>query len=79
MDSSNAQPLLYRLAKFVLAIGVALFFVYGVLPIVTSQVPILARMRTYLDNNGIDPSRYYYTDVEQVAEGERYLEQAIRE
>ena len=30
-------------------------------------------MSVYLDKNGIDPSRYYYTDVEQVQEGEDYL------
>ncbi|WP_153306547.1 hypothetical protein [Desulfogranum japonicum] len=54
-----------------------LLFVYGLLPVVTSQVPILAQMHSYLDQNGIDPSRYYYTDVEQVAEGEHYLEIAL--
>ena len=34
-------------------------------------------MSVYLDNNGIDPTRYYYTDVEQVKEGEEYLRFAL--
>jgi hypothetical protein len=33
----------------------------------------------YLDNNGIDPTRYYYTDVEQVQEGEDYLRSVLGE
>lgn len=72
-------PLKQRLTRFLLLLGTVLAFVYGVLPAVTDQVPILARMHSYLNNNGIDPSRYYYTDVEQVAEGERYIAQAIKE
>jgi hypothetical protein len=36
-------------------------------------------MSVYLDNNGIDPTRYYYTDVAQVKEGEEYLRFALEE
>lgn len=79
METLRQQPLSQRIGKFILVLCTVLVFVYGVLPLVTSQVPILDRMRSYLDNNGIDPTRYFYTDVEQVAEGERYLRQAIRE
>ncbi len=31
-------------------------------------------MSQYLENNGIDPTRYYYTDVVQVKEAENYLD-----
>ena len=70
-------PLATRLKRFLLALSLVLFFVFGALPMLTSQVPILARMSSYLASNGIDPSRYYYTDVEQVAEGEQYIADAI--
>lgn len=57
--------------------GVALLFVYGFLPLLTSSFDILSTMSEYLDENGIDPTRYYYTDVEQVAEAEHYLQSVL--
>ncbi|PKN42389.1 MAG: hypothetical protein CVU60_06800 [Deltaproteobacteria bacterium HGW-Deltaproteobacteria-18] len=66
-----------RLRNFALALGTALAFVYLFLPLLTSSCGTLHRMSVYLDNNGIDPTRYYYTDVEQVKEGEEYLRMAL--
>lgn len=77
-DSPNQQPLHKRLLQFFLASAITLTFVYGILPAITASVPILSKMHTNLVQNDIDPSRYYYTDVEQVAEGEHYIETAIR-
>jgi hypothetical protein len=79
LDSLERLPLINRLVRLILALAFTFLFVYGVLPQVTSRVPILARMRTKLDSNGIAPSRYYYTDVDQVMEGEHYVRQAIRD
>lgn len=55
-----------RLKNFVLVLGTALVFVYIFLPFLTNSFGVLNRMSVYLDENGIDPTRYYYTDVEQV-------------
>ena len=73
----NEKSLPVRLKNFVLATGTALAFVYLFLPLLTSSCGILHRMSVYLDNNGIDPTRYYYTDVEQVQEGEEYLRSVL--
>jgi hypothetical protein len=73
----NEHSLPVRLKKFFLALGTALAFVYLFLPLLTNSCGILHRMSVYLDNNGIDPTRYYYTDVEQVQEGEDYLRRAL--
>ena len=62
-----------RITKFVFSLGLSLTFVYVLLPILTGSCAILNRMSLYLDESGIDPSRYYYTDVEQVKESEQYL------
>jgi hypothetical protein len=70
-------PLCVRLRNFALATGATLAFVYVFLPLLTNSCGILHRMSVYLDNNGIDPTRYYYTDVEQVQEGEDYLRMAL--
>ena len=75
----NEKSLPVRLKNFVLATGTALAFVYLFLPLLTNSCGILHRMSVYLDNNGIDPTRYYYTDVEQVKEGEEYLRFALGE
>lgn len=58
-------------------LGACLLFVYVFLAFLTESVPILNRMSRYLDNNGIDPTRYYYTDVEQVKESEQYLQEVL--
>ena len=73
----NEQSLPVRLKNFALALGTALAFVYLFLPLLTNSCGTLHRMSVYLDKNGIDPTRYYYTDVEQVAEGEAYLRMAL--
>ncbi|MGD9950322.1 MAG: hypothetical protein AB7U29_17860 [Desulfobulbus sp.] len=66
-----------RIRNFVLTLGSMMVFIYVLLPMLTDSCPILHRMSVYLDNNGIDPTRYYYTDVEQVKESERYIRAAI--
>jgi len=75
----SEKSLSVRLKNFVLALGATFAFVYVFLPLLTSSCGILNRMSVYLDANGIDPTRYYYTDVEQVKEGEEYLYRALRE
>jgi len=79
IKNEELEPFSQRLFKFIITLTLTLIFVYGVLPLITNQVPILAKMHSYLENNGIDPSRYYYTDVDQVEESELYIEQAIHE
>jgi len=68
-----------RMGDFVAALGAALTIVYVLLPLLTNSVGVLHRMSVSLEENGIDPSRYYYTDVEQVRESERYLDEALRQ
>lgn len=67
------KSLLQRLGRFTLILGTALSFVYVLLPMLTGSCSLLQRMSSFLDESGIDPSRYYYTDVEQVKESEEYL------
>lgn len=71
------ERLSLRLRNFVLTLGSVMVFIYVLLPMLTDSCPILHRMSVYLDNNGIDPTRYYYTDVEQVKESENYIRAAI--
>ncbi|WP_321494920.1 hypothetical protein [uncultured Desulfobacter sp.] len=75
----NSKNFLGRIVKFILVMGSTLVLIYGVLPMLTSSVGILNRMSVYLADNGINPTNYYYTDVEQVAEAEQYLRTALEE
>jgi len=75
MDKHNS--LARRLARFILVIGLALTIVYGLLPLITKSFSITRRMAVSLENTEIDPSRYYYTDVEQVLESELYLRSVL--
>ncbi len=67
-----------KVGHFAASLGACLAFIYIFLPYLTDSVPMLNRMSQYLDSNGIDPTRYYYTDVAQVKESEDYLETVLK-
>jgi len=67
-----------RLRDFTVVLGLMLLFVYGALPLLTRSCGPLQRMADSLDGNGIDPTRWYFTDVEQVKESERHLNMVLR-
>ena len=75
--SPASASLLRRLCSFTAAIGLLLAFIYGALPLLTDSVDILQRMSLVLNEQDIDPSRYYYSDVAQVRESELYLRSAL--
>lgn len=77
MISNIKKELPLRLRNFTVVLGGILLFVYVFLPFLTDSFAILHRMSEYLDENGIDPTRYYYTDVEQVKEAELYLDSVL--
>lgn len=68
-----------KFRNFAAALSLCLIFVYLFLPYLTESVGILRRMSQYLESNEIDPTRYYYTDVDQVKEAENYLETALEQ
>ncbi len=77
MEPIIKKTLPQRIKIFIVTLGAALLFVFVFLPFLTNSFDILSRMSAYLDENGIDPSRYYYTDVEQVKESEQYLDSVL--
>jgi hypothetical protein len=77
MQTHDQTSLPRRLTAFVLSLCALFSFVYGVLPLLTDSVNVLHRMSILLEDSGIDPSRYYYTDVQQVEQGEQYLETVL--
>ncbi|NLZ16843.1 MAG: hypothetical protein GX087_03810 [Desulfobulbaceae bacterium] len=66
-----------RLRRFLFACAAVIAFVYGFLPWLTQSLSPLRQMQQHLQETGIDPSRYYYTDVEQVSEAEAYLRERL--
>lgn len=74
----SEKSLVTRWRNFILALGAALFAIYALLPLLTRSFDTLTAMSQHLERTSIDPSRYYYTDVEQVEESERYLHNALR-
>ncbi len=71
------ESIISRWVKLFIYMGLALFFVYGLLPVLTNSSPLLKKMAHTLEENEIDPSRYYYSDVSQVKEGELYLREVL--
>ncbi len=68
-----------RLKNFTVVLGLMLLFVYGALPLLTRSCAPLQRMAESLEDNGIDPTRWYFTDVEQVKESEQHLNMVLRD
>lgn len=66
-----------KFIRFLLTVGLVLFFFQVFLPFLTRHVPTLKKMSEILDENAIDPSRYYYTDVDQVKEAEQYIRSVL--
>jgi hypothetical protein len=77
MEPIIDKSLFHRLRNFTVILGGVLLFVYVFLPFLTDSFSILSSMSAYLDESGIDPTRYYYTDVEQVKEAEQYLDSVL--
>jgi len=73
----NEKSLPRRIGMFTIFLGAMLSFVFIFLPFLTNSCTILHSMSEYLADNGIDPTRYYYTDVEQVKESEIYLRSVL--
>lgn len=76
LESNISLP--QRLRNLAILLGGALVFVYVFLPLLTRSFDTLSSMSDFLDKSGIDPTRYYYTDVEQVKEAELYLESVLQ-
>ena len=67
-----------RLVRLALAMGGLLLFATILLPTLTRSCEPLQRMAQVIEDSGIDPSRYYYTDVEAVGEAVHTIENALR-
>jgi len=67
-----------RLYRLVLAIGGLLLFANILLPALTRSCEPLQRMAQVVEDSGIDPSRYYYTDVEAVGEAVHTIDNSLR-
>jgi hypothetical protein len=74
---NKETSMLRKVGKLAVSLSVCLIFIYVFLPYLTESVGILNRMSQYLESNGIDPTRYYYTDVAQVKEAENYLDTVL--
>ena len=79
MRETHEKTRLRRITECGMLLCAALSFVYGILPMLTRSVEILDTMSVHIEENNIDPTRYYYTDVEQVVEAERYLHLALED
>jgi hypothetical protein len=66
-----------RLFDFSLALVAGLAFFYLFLPFVTDSFAVLGKTAAHLERHDIDPTRYYYTDVSQVREGEEHLRRVL--
>ncbi len=66
-----------RLGSFFLIVTAGFLFFYFLLPLLNDSFTILRHTSARLDALDIDPTRYYYTDVAQVREGEEYIRTAL--
>lgn len=67
-----------RMSRLALALGGLLLFAQVLLPALTRSCEPLQRMAQVIEDNDIDPSRYYYTDVEAVGEAVHTIDNSLR-
>ncbi|GFM36777.1 hypothetical protein [Desulfovibrio psychrotolerans] len=67
-----------RMKRFVLGIGALLLFSNVLLPALTRSCDKLEYMAAVLDDNQIDASAYYYSDLEVVSDANRETSNTIR-
>lgn len=67
-----------RWCRLTLAVSCVLVFSNVILPALTRSCDRLSRMAAALEDSGIDPSRYYYTDVPAVGDAIHNIDNALR-
>jgi len=67
-----------RMKRFALGIGALLLFSNVLLPALTRSCDKLEYMATVLEENQIDASAYYYSDLEVVSDANRETSNTIR-
>ncbi|MFH1984552.1 MAG: hypothetical protein ABIL58_22135 [Pseudomonadota bacterium] len=72
------EKLSVRLCRFAVAVCCVLLFSNVLLPALTRSCDRLERMAAALEDSGIDPSRYYYTDVPAVGEAIHAIDNSLR-
>lgn len=72
------QSLGKRLGKFFVGIVALLLFSNVFLPALTRSCDKLEHMAQVLEEDNIDPSRYYYTDIEAVGDANHELSNTMR-
>lgn len=73
-DAMDEISIFKRITRFIVVISLTLTIIYGILPWLTNSFDVLNHMSQSLDESGINPTSYFYTDVEQVFESEQYLQ-----
>lgn len=74
----SQQPLFLRFGKLLLGIAVIVLFSTVLLPTLTRSCDKLAQLSAMLEEKEIDPSRYYYSDVDKVGDASQELSNTMR-
>ena len=74
MIGKSLRKIGYKSPLCLSSLGLLLF---ALLFILTENVPSLKKMAVIIEENNIDVSDYFYTDVKQVEEAEMYLREKL--
>ncbi len=74
----EGQTLGLRVRNLLLGICAVLLLMYVLLPLLTRSIPVLSHMAAHVEESGINPGYYYYTDVEAVSEAEKHMQEVMQ-
>ncbi len=74
----NKASFSIRVRRLLLGLVAMVVFSNVLLPALTRSCDKLEYMATVLDERDIDPSRYYYTDIEAVSEANQNISDTLR-
>jgi len=74
----SQQSLTVRFGKLLLGISAIVLFSTVLLPSLTRSCDKLAQLSAMLEEKEIDPSRYYYSDVDKVGDASQEMSNTMR-
>jgi hypothetical protein len=76
-DRREPARLHVRLARLFLWVAVVLAFIYIIGPFI-SETPLVSPLTRFIDEHSIDADALFYTEVEEFAEADVHIRNAVR-
>lgn len=78
VGETERQQWLKNWLRFLCCLLLIMFFIFTVAPWLQKKVPAIKTLGRYITESGIDAGAIYYTEVEEVGEGDQGIRNTFR-